>query len=151
MKQAINIGYLLPMYATRKYSNEEWDKRISQFVVEVVQKEPHPWDVIGRAAMDIGFYPCYSKDEKRYVFEKLDKISKDLRNKEINNGNYLEFLNGVTRLLNASDVLEKTKEDLLSYELGNLADLNDDAKDYLLNILKKQYPWYNWVGYEYKT
>ena len=147
MKQAINIGHLLPMYATRKYSNDEWDTRISKFVSEVIQKEPQPWKLIGHAAMDIGFYPCYSKDEKRYVFERLDKISQDLRNEEINNGNYQEFLDGAERLLNASDVLENTKDALLSYELGNLEDLNNAAKEHILGILKELYPWYNWVEY----
>lgn len=126
--------------------HNDWDQRISTFVDDVKLHEKHPWKIIGRAAIEVGFSPCTSRNEKRYVREKLDKISTDLRNDEINNGNYTEFLDGAERLISAETALERPKEVLLQQMIAKLEKLKPATQENILPILKERYPWYNWGG-----
>ena len=138
--QTINISRLLPMYATRQLSNEEWDFWIDNLVKKSMYYEK-PFFYVGAFSIQILFDSRYSREEASYVFQKLDKISDDLRVQYINDGNIKEFLDGIERLFESS-VGGKSKDGILKEEIEDLKKFNPDIQTEILKILKEKYRWY---------
>jgi len=138
--QTINISKLLPMYATRQLSNEEWDFWIDN-IVKKSQYHEKPFFYVGAFSIQMLFDSRYSREEASYVFQKLDKISDDLRVQYINDGNIKEFLDGIERLFESS-VGGKSKDGILKEEIEDLKKFNPDIQTEILKILKEKYRWY---------
>lgn len=146
MTQTINIGWLLPMWASRERTDEEWDFWISN-LERKSRLTPDPRTYIMKKQLDFMLvYNSCSQIEKTYVVKKLSDLLGDLKFEELNKtGKVEEYIREIEELINddtpCSGYTEKemleVRDEFLLEELSRIEKLDAGKREYVKENLNK--------------
>jgi|GEM_PF-7030352 len=148
MSQVINIGWLLPMWAPRERTNDEWG-----FWTDMLEHEarktadPRGYIMVKQLHFMLVYNSC-SQVEKKYVVQKLAVLCTVFEIEELNKTDDLDgYINGIQELINdvtpvkgyTEKELTEDKKSFLRKRINLMDKLDVGKREYVEGKLREMY------------